>query len=93
MKNVPEMISTKDSAYIKDMFNWNFVAMKKFDDYLKIVFISRISPQKNLLGAIKSLKNVKINIKFSIYGPLEDLDYWKKCELRLEKMPNNIKWK
>ena len=33
MKNVPEMISTKDSAYIKDMFNWNFVAMKKFDNY------------------------------------------------------------
>ena len=35
MKNVPEMISTKDSAYIKDMFNWNFVAMKKFDNYLE----------------------------------------------------------
>ena len=33
MKNVPEMISTKDIAYIKDMFNWNFVAMKKFEDY------------------------------------------------------------
>ena len=37
MKNVPEMISTKDSAYIKDMFNWNFVAMKKFDNYIENV--------------------------------------------------------
>ena len=35
MKNIPEMISTKDSAYLKDMFNWNFVAMKKFDDYIE----------------------------------------------------------
>ena len=34
MKNVENMISTKDAAYIKDMFNWNFVPMKKFDDYL-----------------------------------------------------------
>ena len=37
MKNVPEMTSTKDSAYIKDMFNWNFVAMKKFDNYIENV--------------------------------------------------------
>lgn len=34
MKNVPTMISTKDSAYLKDMFNWNLVAFKKFNDYL-----------------------------------------------------------
>ncbi len=33
MKDIPEMISTKDSAYIKDMFNWNYVAYKKFDNY------------------------------------------------------------
>ena len=35
MKNVPNEISTKDLQYIKDMFNWNFVAMKKFDDYIE----------------------------------------------------------
>ncbi len=37
MKNVPTMISTKDSAYISDMFNWNYVAYKKFNDYLDYV--------------------------------------------------------
>lgn len=37
MKNVPTMISTKDSAYIKDMFNWNLVAFKKFNDYLDYI--------------------------------------------------------
>lgn len=33
MKKVPKMISTKDIAYIKDMFNWNLVAYKKIDFY------------------------------------------------------------
>ena len=28
MKNVENMISTKDAAYIKDMFNWNYGAYK-----------------------------------------------------------------
>lgn len=97
MKDVQNNVGKKAKCVIaEDLPRTNIPGLlnnKKFDDYLKIVFISRISPQKNLLGAIKSLKNVKINIKFSIYGPLEDLDYWKKCELRLEKMPNNIKWK
>lgn len=43
MKNVPTMISTKDSAYIKDMFNWNLVAMKKFSDYLEYVSDDKIA--------------------------------------------------
>lgn len=43
MKNVPTMISTKDSAYIKDMFNWNLVAMKKYSDYLEYVSDDKIA--------------------------------------------------
>lgn len=37
LKNVPTMISTKDCSYIKDMFNWNLVALKKFTDYQDFV--------------------------------------------------------
>lgn len=37
MKNVPKMISTKDSAYLNDMFNWNLIAFKKFSDYIEYV--------------------------------------------------------
>ncbi len=29
MNTVPLMISTKDLAYISDMFDWNFIASKK----------------------------------------------------------------
>lgn len=56
MKNVPEMISTKDSAYLKDMFNWNFVAMKKFDDYLSNVEDKEIAKKLDELANMH-LKN------------------------------------
>ena len=33
MNKVPNMISTKDASYLKDMFNWNIIALKKFNVY------------------------------------------------------------
>lgn len=59
---------------------------------LKVVFISRFSPQKNLLQAIKILQKVKCNVKFTLYGPDEDKDYWSECEKELNKFPNNVSW-
>ena len=35
MKKVPCMLSTKDSSYINDIFNWNITAYHKTQDYLK----------------------------------------------------------
>ncbi len=34
MEKIPNMISTKDLAYISDMFNWNMTAAKKIEHYL-----------------------------------------------------------
>lgn len=34
MKKIPKMISTKDLAYITDMFNWNMIVFNKIDFYL-----------------------------------------------------------
>lgn len=59
---------------------------------IKIVFISRVSPKKNLLYAIQVLKNVRCDIKFDIYGPLEDKAYWNNCKSLLLELPDNIKW-
>ena len=59
---------------------------------LKVVFISRFSPKKNLLQAIKILQQVKCNVKFTLYGPDEDKDYWSECQKELNKFPNNVSW-
>ena len=37
MKEVPNIISTKDVSYIKDMLSWNLVMAKKSKEYLKLV--------------------------------------------------------
>lgn len=58
---------------------------------LKIVFLSRISPMKNLDFLIKVLTNVSNPLELSILGPKEDVQYWKKCKKLMSKMPDHIK--
>ncbi len=57
---------------------------------LKLVFISRISPKKNLLTALEILRNVKNPITYHIYGPVEDHDYWSKCKEVMSQLPVHI---
>lgn len=57
---------------------------------LRIVFLSRISPMKNLKGALSMLSNLTGKIQFDIYGPLEDESYWIECQKLIAKMPANI---
>lgn len=66
---------------------------KRQDSIVKVVFLSRICSQKNLLGAIKSLEQVRCQVEFTIYGPEEDVAYWNSCKARLEKLPENIRWR
>lgn len=64
----------------------------EFINQLNIVFISRVSPKKNLLFAIKILSNLDINIKFSIYGEADDEKYLLKCKRAIESITKeNIK--
>ncbi len=53
-------------------------------------FISRISPKKNLLGAIEMLRSIKGQVIFAIYGPVEDQAYWQKCEEAIAALPENV---
>jgi len=57
---------------------------------LKIIFLSRISPKKNLLKAIQLLSHIKGNVIFDIYGPKEDELYWNKCQQEINKLNNNV---
>jgi len=59
---------------------------------LRIIFLSRISPMKNLEKAIEIVKRVKTRVVFDVYGNLEDQEYWAKCLKELEGLPSNVKW-
>ena len=57
----------------------------------KLVFLSRIHPKKNLMQAIKCLKNIKGDVSLDVYGPLEDKNYWELCKNEIKALPENIK--
>lgn len=59
---------------------------------LSVCWISRIVPKKNLIKAIDILSGIKSRIDFTIYGPVEDAEYWNKCQEMLKKLPDNITW-
>ena len=61
------------------------------NNYLKIIFLSRISREKNLNMAINILSKVKSKIIFDIFGTVEDDKYWEECKQLIDKLPDNIK--
>ncbi len=59
---------------------------------LRMVFLSRIAPVKNLDYALQVLRDFKFEgqLFFDIYGPDEDKVYWQMCQSIIEKIPNHI---
>ena len=57
---------------------------------LRAVFISRISPKKNLDGLLNILSSSRSSIQLDIFGPIEDTDYWNLCLNLIDQMPENI---
>ena len=59
----------------------------KNDGMVHLLFLSRISPMKNLLGAIRILSRVKTPALLDIYGPIEDARYWRTCLAEMATLP------
>jgi glycosyltransferase involved in cell wall biosynthesis len=54
------------------------------------LFISRISPKKNLLFALETIGNLTGSVEFDIFGPIDDQEYWKQCQLQMGLLPCNV---
>lgn len=57
---------------------------------LNIIFLSRISPMKNLDYAIEVVGKSKSRIKLDIFGPVGDEHYWNQCKALIETLPSNV---
>jgi glycosyltransferase involved in cell wall biosynthesis len=57
---------------------------------LRVVFLSRISPMKNLEFAIEALRQVQSPVTFDIYGPVRETDYWEHCRKLLAGLPPHV---
>lgn len=66
------------------------LAPREANTPLRIVFISRISAKKNLLGAISILRKVNNKVIFDAYGPTEDEIYWSECLKVAKLLPENV---
>jgi len=79
----------RDLTPINTIYQKNTVSNKN-ERPLKIIFLSRITPMKNLDFLIDVLSRVSGKVEFNIFGPKQDLNYWEKCKLKLNNLPNNI---
>ncbi len=75
--NVPKLLPYVDKA-------------PKLNGYLKIIWVSRISPKKNLIFALQALRNVKCKVYFNLYGLIDDQKYWTQCLRLIDELPEHI---
>ena len=57
---------------------------------LRLVFLSRISPMKNLDHLLGLLKRVRAPVMLSLYGPIGDAAYWRQCQVLAAALPANV---
>jgi glycosyltransferase involved in cell wall biosynthesis len=83
--NVPIFISENlvKKPYEKIIF-------KDYMDEIRLVYVSRVSPKKNLLFFLEFLNTLGNHKKiiFDIYGPVDDKPYWNKCQKAISKIKN-----
>lgn len=58
---------------------------------LKLIYLARIDPHKNLKLVLEFLKLVKGEIQFDIYGPIENKIYWDHCKQLITHEPQNVR--
>ncbi|MCM5527625.1 glycosyltransferase family 4 protein [Parasegetibacter sp. NRK P23] len=70
----------------------NAVRPPKMPGQLRLVFISRISPKKNLRYLLELLSKYKFpgNISLDVYGAVEDVEYVLECRRLIADLPPNV---
>lgn len=57
----------------------------------RFVFIGRIAAKKNLDLILRALRGMSTPVEFDIYGPMEDTQYWRQCELLISQIPPQVR--
>ncbi|MBL4593618.1 MAG: glycosyltransferase [Flavobacteriales bacterium] len=75
------------------ILNFDKKEISKTKNELQLVFFSRISPKKNLFYTLEILKKIDLqNLTLTIYGTLEDENYWKKCQEFITENKLNVQY-
>jgi glycosyltransferase involved in cell wall biosynthesis len=57
----------------------------------RFVFLSRVSPMKNLRAAIELIGTLSGEVSLDIFGPVDDKKYWRECQAAATEVRPNIK--
>ncbi|MEJ7737963.1 MAG: glycosyltransferase [Chitinophagaceae bacterium] len=57
---------------------------------LKMIFVGRIHPVKNLLFLLKALVEVSDRVMLTVVAAMEDEQYWLLCKEWIKKLPSNV---
>lgn len=60
------------------------------DKSLKVAFLGRISPVKNLHVALEILARVDVPVRYEVFGPCTDSEYLKRLEAQISSLPEHV---
>ncbi len=84
-QDVQKRIGKIDYIVAEDLPRSNVPGIKNEHGNKNICFLSRICAHKGLDIAIDALIAAKLkNINFTIYGPIQEKEYWENCRRKLE---------
>lgn len=78
LPNVPTLPHRKES-------------IEKKANQLKMCSVGRIVENKNLIIALNAVVSSSAWIQFDIFGPIEDEEYWEKCQSVISLAPENTR--
>lgn len=62
----------------------------KQENQLRVLFVGRIHPVKNLKFALETLQHTNAKLHFEIIGNIEDEKYWQECSEVINQLPSNV---
>lgn len=61
------------------------------DGPLRLIFLSRISPMKNLDFLLEVLKEIDFEVRLDIFGPVDNKEHWDDCKALISKLSSFVK--
>ena len=84
-------IAPNPSPSESDRFNVSGLSHRDQAMPLRVLFLSRIDPKKNLHFAVRTIARIQEPILFDIYGPVSDDAYWRQCQAEIALLPKRVK--
>lgn len=64
---------------------------RKAEGEARFVFLSRLTPVKNLHFLLNLLPTLEGSVALDIYGHVDDESYWQQCQSLMARMPGHVK--